>query len=511
MVDEINLDKEIPVPEEEKTEEKKKHPALKFLLYFALILVLTGFALFLSLYQDFNGVINALSNARVDYIVLIVGLVFLSYLLDGLMIFIFVRLYTRNYHYPSGLAVSLVGIFYSMVTPGSSGGQAMQVYTLKKQGVEVSNAASIMIMSFIIYQMALITMGIVGLIFKWDLIMTIGEFTIPLGELVIKIPAIPFTILGFALNLFIILMLFVMSFSHGIHNFVMNHGINFLAKLKILKHPDKTREDLRIQVENFKIELKRLGSNIPVTILIFIIFSLMLVIRFSIPYFAGLALNGFEGYLVDTHGALIIVNGAPVLPTGSVSVKSFWDAVFLSSYHQMVSGLIPVPGSAGVSEYFFSIIFSNFFVSQQITSAAQIVWRFSTYHLILLLSGIFSASYHVSPKETGHHADRKTFVTIQYETYQLRKESADTMYETASLSRKEVREKLKAWNEREAREREERRVKRETERTDRIKAREEKVTESVTKKETKPIFKSKPFIKKKKTKEDDWDEIKLGD
>ena len=207
-------EREIPEFEESpKSEEtKKKNSAWKFLIYFLIILVLTGLALFLSLYQDFNGVINSLANARLDYIFLIVGLVLLSYCLEGLIIFIFVRLYTRNYHWPHGIATALVGVFYSNVTPGASGGQPMEVYTMKKQGVEVSNAASIMIMNFIIYQAALIFVGIIGLIFKWNLVLTIGEFVIPIGENTLRIPAIPFTIAGFVLNLSVILILFVMSF-----------------------------------------------------------------------------------------------------------------------------------------------------------------------------------------------------------------------------------------------------------------------------------------------------------
>ena len=501
------MEEVIETPELEETpkaeEQKKKNSAWKFLIYILIILVLTGLALFLSLYQDFYGVINTLSNAKLSYIFITIGLVLLSYLLEGLIIFIFVRLYTRNYHWPHGIATAIVGCFYSNVTPGASGGQPMEIYTMKKQGVEVSNAASIMIMNFIIYQVALITVGVVGLIFKWDLVLTIGEFVIPIGENTLRIPAIPFTIAGFVLNLSVILLLFVMSFSHKFHNFIMHYGIDFLAKLRILKKPEETRESLRIQVENFKIELKRLSSNIPVTILIFIINLLILMIRFSIPFWAGLALNGFEGYLVDAHGMLVIVNGFPVKPTGSATVASFFDTIFLTSFHQMVSGLIPIPGAAGISEYFFSVIFSNYFVSQQIGSAAQIIWRFTTYHFMLLLSGIFVASYHVSPRESGHHADRKTFVTIQYETYELRKASADTMYETASLSRKEVQERLKSWNKKAQDDAKKRREAR-------LKKNEEKVEEPV---DTSKPKKTNRKSKSKKTSDDDfgWDEINIGD
>lgn len=440
---------------EEEPKQKKKHPALKFLLYFSIIIIATGLALFLSLYQDFDGVIASISRADYRYLILIFGLVAVAYLLEGLIIFIFSRLYTRKYKYHQGLATSMVGAFYSAVTPGASGGQVMQVYTMKKQGVETSNAASIMIMSFIVYQIVLIIMGVFSLLFSaGELISTIGTFSIVFGNTTINIPAIPLTIAGFLLNLIVIAGLFLMSYSHKFHNFIMHYGIDLLAKIRILKHPEKTRENLRIQVENFKIELRRLLSNIPVLLLVAICFALILIIKFSIPFFAGIALDGY-GYRTNIDGTLVVqaitdadgvITGyAPVLSTGGIDFRSFWQSVFLSSYHQMATGLIPLPGSAGVSEYFFNIMFANYFSSPQVTSAAQIIWRFSTFHVVVLIAGIVSATYRSSPKNEIHHADRKTFVTMQLETYEVRKASADTMFETASLSRKEIQNRLRNW------------------------------------------------------------------
>ena len=100
-------------------------------------------------------------------------------------------------------------------------------------------------------------------------------------------------------------MLFLMSYSHGIHNFILHRGINFLAKIKLVKNPEEKRETLRVQVENFKIELRRLLSNIPIFLLMIVCWTLILIIRFSIPFFAGLALNGF-GYCINADGSLLI-------------------------------------------------------------------------------------------------------------------------------------------------------------------------------------------------------------
>jgi len=485
----------VPLEQPNETpKEAKKKSFLKFLVYFLIIIVLTGLALFLSLYKDYQSVINALKHSDWRYLLIILGLVALTFLIEAFTIFAFSRLYTRKYKYHQGLAAVMVNAFYSDVTPGASGGQIMEAYTMNKQGVEVSTSASILIMSFIVYQICLILLGAVGLFFSNGLLASIATFDLNINGVIIPVPTIVFTIAGFLLNLFVILMLFLMSYSHKIHNFILHRGINFLAKIKVVKKPEEKRESLRIQVENFKIELRRLISNIPIFALMIICWTLILIIRFSIPFFAGLALNGY-GYCINNDGSLVIqtvldnrgaVAGfAPVLSTGQPDIKSFWQGVFLSSYHQMATGLVPIPGAAGISEYFFNTIFSKYYISSYVTTAAQIIWRFATFHIVLLVSGIVAATYRSSPKNQVHHANRKTFVTLQYQTYTERKASSDTMYATSGLSAKAVQERLRNMNNNE--EKEKKKVK-----------------------EAKPPKAIKPK-KEKRKKNDDWDEISAGE
>lgn len=486
----LNQEFEGEATKQETPKESKKKSFLKFFVYFLIIIVLTGIALFLSLYKDYESVIQALKHSDWRYLLIILGLVFLAYAIEAFTVFAFSRLYTRKYKYHQGFAAVMVNAFYSDITPGASGGQIMEAYTMNKQGVEVSTSASIMVMSFIVYQICLILLGMVGLFFSNGLLASIATFEININGLIIPIPTVVFTIAGFLLNLIVILLLFLMSYSHGIHNFIMHRGIDFLAKIKIIKNPESKRESLRIQVENFKIELRRLFSNIPIFILMIICFTLILIIRFSIPFFAGLALNGY-GYCLNSDGSLMVrvvldnrgapAGIAPVVSTGAANIESFWQCVFLSSYHQMATGLVPIPGTAGISEYFFSTIFSKYYISSYVTTAAQIIWRFSTYHIVLLISGIVAATYRSSPKNQVHHANKKSFVTLQYQTMDERKASAETMYETSSLSRKAIQARLKAIS----------------------------IEENKAKKPKKT--KTNKKAKKKNKQEKEWDDIQAGD
>jgi len=438
---------------------KKKKGLSKYIISLSVVLLMTSLSLLLSLYSagedpvthegnigiGANTIWNALTGCNVWWLLAIAGLVIVSYLLDGFIIQIFCRLYTRHYYFHQGVANSMIGAFYSAVTPGASGGQVMQVYTMKKQGIEVSNAASIMVMWFIIYQMSLIVFDLLAIFFEWGTISSITSFKIPgfqIGNWNGEVTIFPLLIVGFGVNLSVIAMLFLMSYSHRFHNIIMHYGIGLLARFRIIKNPDKARENLRVQVENFKIELKRLQANVPVTILIFLLFFAILLIRFSIPYFAGLALSAYgveEGF----------------------SISRLFDSCFKSAFQQMVTGLFPLPGSAGVSELFFNSMFSDFYVeTQTVTSlgivitrtasanmqAAQILWRSATFHLVVLVSGFFAAFYHSRPHEDYKYANRQTYVDIQLATYDERKRSSDTLYETKQLSRKEIQKKLQSFN-----------------------------------------------------------------
>lgn len=433
------------------TPDKKKGKKSNWIM-FTVVLLLTLASLLFSFYSAGEGDIllgmevigQAIISCNPLWLLAVVAVFFFSFVLDGLAITIFCRLYTRRYYLHQGIANSLIGGFYNNVTPSSSGGQVMQVYTLKRQGIEVSNAASILVMWFIIYQLSLIAFGVISIAFEWNVIMSITSIQIPNFSLFGwngDIPMLPLIIIGFVLNISLIALLLLMSYSHRFHNFIMHYAVGFLGKIHMLKDPDKTRENLRVQVENFKVELRRLQANIPVTILIFILFMLLLFCRFSVPYFAGLALNAYgagEGF----------------------SIAKMFDACFRSSFHQMVTGLIIIPGAAGVSELVYAAMFNGFFVETFAVGphgltllrsasanmmASQIIWRFVTFYLLMIVSGLVALLYRSRGGQTIRYVTRQTFIDLQSVAVGSGASlPSETLYETKQLSIKSIRKRLRS-------------------------------------------------------------------
>ena len=426
-----------------------KRSAIKYILNISFVLIVTAASIVISIWGKADTIWENFKSADLMWIGVIAGVMFGTIIVRSFILFCFARLYTRKYHIHQAIACDQVGVFYNAVTPGASGGQIMQAYTYKKQGLHISSAVSALAMYSIVFQIVLIFYGLLSFIIKFDLIMSIEFITIKLDKLVINIPIILLTVFGFLLNVFVILIVLLMSYWRGFHNFVMGPVIALGHKLRIVKNPNKTRENLRIQVENFKIEFKRLWTNIPFFILIAVSFTIYMTLKFSIPYFCGLALG-------SEH----------------VGIKYFWDSVFLGNYHQMITGLIPIPGSAGISEYVFSKLFFNeahpdqgfYFVAQltagekvafakaseALTVSALLLWRSITFILPIVVAGFVTAFYRASPKEEAMKRDnlpnRQTFVALQNETYVMRKEEVEALMQTATLSRKAILSKLMGGN-----------------------------------------------------------------
>ena len=495
-------------PVESKHPKKKGQSTWKYVVNVILVLIITGVSIFLAVRTNFKLILHYIVTADWRFLLLIVGLMSFYVLLKAFMWFCFARLFTRDYKYHQGIAVEFIGTFYAAVTPGGQGGEVMQAYTYKKQGIPISSAVSALAMNSIVHQILLILFGAVSFIVKYDFISTLPYANLgTYGDITVRLPMWVLTILGFGLNVGYIAMILAMAYWKRFHNFIMGPIIGFFAKIKIIKDPDKSRENWRTQIENFKIENRRLFSNIPFTILISVCFVIAMSIKFSIPYFVGLAMGNQS------------------------TCASFWDAIFLSNYHQMATGLIPIPGSAGVSEFVFNSLFStspataansfffinanadqqqaaynaiisnpanylNFFkqvvkiipefstandieslaytlqsngtayadvseefrqvvvyyantqASSSMASAALVMWRFATFILPLTAAGFVTAFYRASPRKDAEEqermAGRHTLVDLQRETYSDRMGMLETMVETNRLTRESVANRLKA-------------------------------------------------------------------
>lgn len=439
------------VEEKEKVKQnKEKSNKYKYLIYLSIILLITVVVLWYNLVQPTKGpdgsdmlvyetIPDVVSKTNVWYFLLLIGSVIFGFFIAALIIWTFAKLYTKHYKMHQAFANALIGSFYSAITPGASGGQFAQVYVFKKQGMPVSNAASIFVMSFIVYQCCLIIFGIISLFTSFGDILKINVVPISIGTVSFDLPIWIFIAFGFLLNLIVIVALFFMSLSRKFQNFICNGLIGICAKLKIIKNPDEKRKSIRIQVENYRIEFRRLQSNMAFTGLVFLIYCVQIINSNVQPFLCGLALNAFDAETLSSAGTIF---------------QKIYQSIVYSNFHQMATGLLPLPGSAGASEIVFGSLFgetSGYFSAEFYTTGGGInilllLWRFITFYIPFIINGVVAATYKSRGMPVKDRilpvGDKKTMLTIQLSTYAERKETSDIAYETRVMERKELLQKM---------------------------------------------------------------------
>ena len=162
-----------------------------------ILLIITFVVLVCVLKDDFPSIIETLKNANFFWIVIAL-----------LCFFIAIAFEARAYK------MLLITKFFNGITPFSSGGQPMQIYMLKKDGVRLTKATNIIIQNFIIYQAALVSFGLIAIIINYYLEL-FTDITL-LKQLVT---------IGFIVNTLVMVGLIIISFSSKFNHFMIQKGI----------------------------------------------------------------------------------------------------------------------------------------------------------------------------------------------------------------------------------------------------------------------------------------------
>lgn len=398
---------------DEKSNASKKYK-INLLIIF---LVAIGFTLF-TLFSDdnLNSVIAAFSQANGWMILVIILVMGMNILFEGIILFILARLYTTRYNLKKSINNYFIGIFFSHITPSGTGGQFAQAYVFNKQGIEIANAASILVMHFLLSQIAQVIFGIMALLFRLDKFLAITQTVNLFGA---SISIIYLSLIGFAINFLIIFFILALAKSRFLHKTIVNGVVALLGKLKVIKNPDKVKSNLEVQIENFRIESKRLQSNTPVTFVLLGLFFIRMTLSYSIPYLSAMA-----------------------LPSIDLSQTNIFDGIFMTAYLNVIIYFAPLPGSVGFSEFFFSFLFQSLFGGYAQTIAPQLIWRGVTFYLTLIIGAISVVAFRIGNKDSKIVQGGDAFVELQKSTIEIRRQTSEVMFSTGEMSTVNIQKKF---------------------------------------------------------------------
>ena len=326
-----------------------------------ILIVLTAIVIYFLMKDNFQDILNSIIHVNFFWIFITIILYIIYLVLQTIPFHDFVKLYKRKISFSYMLYIIIATNFFNGITPLATGGQPLQVYELHKKNISTVDATNAVIQNSIIFQISIVLWSILAIII--NKVFHIFTITSTLRNLMI---------IGVTLNVLLLLLFIIISFSKKFNERLINIIINLLAKLHIIKNIKEKKEKWHKTCEEFYNNSKVLINHKALLLKGIIILLIAFAFYYTIPLTISYALNCNEN--------LTIIS--------TIVLSSF---VFLSSNY------LPIPGATGGMEYAFMGYFKNY-VNGFKLRALLLIWRFITYYLPTIIGGIVFNIYSIKHK-----------------------------------------------------------------------------------------------------------------
>ena len=247
-------------------------------------------------------------------------------------------------------SITLIGFFYSNITPGASGGQPMQVNSMFRAGVPVGNGTTAVTVRLLANQFTVSVLALVLMFLNRSFVYQQLEGAVWLVRIgwIVNAAVVPLTLLA--------------AFRRSWLQKLVGGLIRFLARLRLVRDPEEMQEKVSGILDTYHDALSTLLRS-PAQILAQCLCSTV-------------SLLALTGSIVFVYHALGM-SGTPWYRLLTLSVLLFVSASYT-----------PLPGASGAQEGGFLYYFRGIFTGGT-TGIALLIWRFFTYYLFLFV-GLFT-------------------------------------------------------------------------------------------------------------------------
>ncbi len=276
--------------------------------------------------------------------------------------------FLRKQKYPISLGsatyITLLGFYYANITPGSSGGQPMQVYYMSKRKIPVPIATSALSIKFLALQIMVVIMSTV----LWVCNTAYVNTQLTAG-------AKWFIYIGYGINFLSIPLILLVALHRPLVQAIILFFVRVGSKLHIIKRPEDRIVRIEAGMDMYHMSILRL-MKYPRRIvgqLLFAALSLLSLMSIPLSVYRAFGLGGTHWYELLTLSFLLYLS---------------------ASY-------TPLPGASGAQEGGFLLFFVGAFTKGTV-GLALLVWRFFAYYLFLLVGAAIS----IVDSFRGHRSDK---------------------------------------------------------------------------------------------------------
>ena len=309
---------------------------------FLLLIYLTFYFIFRG--QNFEEILNLIGKVDIKFIAL--AIIFMSFFVicDGFNIRKMLRNLNEKTTIWKCIKYSLIGFFFSAITPAASGGQPMQIYYMRKENIKIENSTLTFLINLSCMQVVTISLALFNMIFNYKYM---------------KLPMILLFVLGIFLNLSALIFLLIAIFSRRVSKGIINFLVKIMKFFRI-RNIDAKKEKLENGLKKYQENAKEIRKRKLAILKNLLRTYIQYISFFSVTYFVYRAL-GFNEYNIFNLVAI------------------------QSVLYGTVSG-IPLPGSVGASESAYLSLFEHIYKDKNILETAMLVDRVISFYLLVTIS-----------------------------------------------------------------------------------------------------------------------------
>lgn len=318
----------------------KKKTILNSIIFLFLIFV-TYYIIFRG--QNIYRMYKQINELNIFYVIIAVIIMLIYYLTEAINVKNILTVFKEKISLLKMLRYTFVSFFFSSITPGATGGQPMEVYYLKKEGIKVSNSTMAILIHLCGYHFSSIIFAIIGV--------TIMPEVLNNGVLY-------FFIFGTLLNLIPVTATIIGIFFPKLAVKIVGLLIKLLKSLKI-KNIEDISEKINTELEIYQQSANYIKNNLKSFLHAMLLSTINMILYYSVPFFIYKAFG--------------------------LSGKTIIDIVLLQAIIHGTVCSMPLPGTVGVTETVFLLVYDMIYPSHLLQSAL-LVNRFINFYLFVFVS-----------------------------------------------------------------------------------------------------------------------------
>ena len=328
-----------------------KNKNFKKIASFLVLILFTILVLYFSLKDHYQEIIKEIVTINKCWLILSFVLIFGYWFFKAIVFSKIAKHYTDNYSFKKAFRLIVEVNFFNAITPFATGGQPYELYSLKKNNIKFADATNIVIQRFIVYQISIVLLGAIAIIYNFNF------HIFPKNNLLKDLVT-----LGFIINFFVIVGLFIITYARKVHHFILNYFIKFLGKIHLVKNVEKTKDRFSNYLDEFHVGANKLLENKLEFIFLIIILLISLCCLYLIPLTLACGMGHYHDFNIT-------------------------ECILTSAYVMLIGSFVPIPGGTGGLEFGF-IEFFRSFLKPPFLNALMLIWRFITYYFGLIVGGI---------------------------------------------------------------------------------------------------------------------------